>query len=161
MDQMDLPFTVITLPEPSSALTVWRADFRRKWGAETLEVGEDQFSFFRVERHLRAGRFVAALIDRPQTHHKVAFPFPNGSVYFSAGPVLLALVAGCPMIPATVVRLPSGGYRLEVFPPIYPVWLTAGRNETIEAYTRQLARAFIPTLCNHPDQWYHFVPVSV
>jgi lauroyl/myristoyl acyltransferase len=40
MAQMGIPTVVLTYPEPSKALTEWRAAFRRRWKAETIEIGK-------------------------------------------------------------------------------------------------------------------------
>ena len=45
---MGYPVTVVTLSEHTRELTEWRANFRRRWGAETIEVGPDAFSSLRI-----------------------------------------------------------------------------------------------------------------
>jgi len=38
--------------------------------------------------------------------------------------------------------------------------LNKSREEIIEQYTRELAAIFRKAICEHPDQWYQFVPLS-
>ncbi len=64
MEEFKLPLVVLSLPEPSVALNEWRAQYRRGWGAETLEIGKDQFSFVDISRQLAQGKCVAMLMDR-------------------------------------------------------------------------------------------------
>ncbi len=156
MKDQGCPITVLTLPEPSGALTRWRADYRARWGVDTLEVGTDSFALLEVVKHLQSGKFVAVLVDRPYQGQHIAVDFPGGKAPFSSGILMLALLAQCPVIPVTVVCSHSGKYHLEAHPPIY-LEKRGSREETVEHYMRQIAHTLEPTLCKHPDQWYQFV----
>lgn len=147
---------VLSAPEPSPALGEWRAKFRARWGAETFEVGNDNFSFVEVTRRLKQGRCVAMLMDRPYGENFIVVD----NIPFSTGPVWLSLLSGAPIVAGTVTALPGGGYRVEAHAPIYTKWLPAGRNETVEHYTKEVAAIFRDTICKHPDQWYQFVDLS-
>jgi lauroyl/myristoyl acyltransferase len=161
MEQSQLPLVVLSLPEPSAALNRWRADYRRRWGAETLEVGADQFSFVHVTRQLAQGKCVAMLMDRPQGNgDAVLVEFPHGRVPFSTGPVWLSLLTGAPVVAVTILATESGRYVLEASPPLRPQWRSADRAADVRAYTVELAGLFRDALCNHPDQWYQFAPLS-
>jgi lauroyl/myristoyl acyltransferase len=161
MEQFHLPLVVLSLPEPSPALNQWRASYRQRWGAETLEVGVGQFSFVEIARKLAQGKCVAMLMDRPHGNGDVVLvDFPHGKVPFSTGPVWLSLLTGAPLIAATILATPSGGYSLESLPPIRPQWRGPDRAATVREFTLELASRFREPLCNHPDQWYQFVPLS-
>ncbi len=157
--QDGFPAAVLTLPEPSSGLTAWRAHFRRQWNVETIEVGSDNFAFLHIARRLREGCFVAALIDRPTSQEPIPVTFPNGTAHFSSGILLLAAQCRVPVIPSTMVRQPDGFYRAEVF---QPVWIESrgSRAETLRFYSQLIADILMPTLCAHPEQWYQFVPLA-
>jgi lauroyl/myristoyl acyltransferase len=160
LSDFGFPTTVLTLPEPSPELTEWRARYRKRWDIETLEVGEEDFSFLKIVRELRHGKFVAALADRPYQRNYVPVDFPNGKVPFSSGPVLISLLARCPIIPGAIVVLPSGGYRMQAYPPLYPHRHDGDRDQVIRLFTGEIARALLPALCHYPGQWYQFGPVS-
>lgn len=160
MEEIGRPTVVVTLPEPSPELSEWRARFRKRWGADTYEVGTDNFSFVEITRHLAQGRCVAMLMDRPYDGNCALQDFPNGTVAFSTGPVWLSLLSGSPIIAVTVVALSGGGYRVEAHPPIHPQWLPEGRDKTVQHYTKQLAAVFRETICQYPDQWYQFIDLS-
>jgi predicted RND superfamily exporter protein/lauroyl/myristoyl acyltransferase len=147
---------VLSAPEPSRALGEWRAKFRARWGAETFEVGNDSFSFVEITRRLKQGRCVAMLMDRPYGENFIVVDH----IPFSTGPVWLSLLSGAPIVAGTVTALPGGGYRVEAHAPIYTKWLPAGRNATVEHYTKQVAAIFRDAICKHPDQWYQFVDLS-
>jgi len=150
---------VLTYPEPSPALTEWRAAFRRRWKVDTLEVGTDSFAFLQIAECLRQGQFVAALIDRPHPTDNTPVAFPNGTVHFSSGILLLAAHGGFPVIPATMVRRTDGTYHALIFAPI-TIAPRESRVETLRFYSQQIADTLLPVLCAYPEQWYQFVPLS-
>jgi lauroyl/myristoyl acyltransferase len=154
-----IPSVVLTYPEPSQALSEWRARFRRRWNVDTLEIGRDSFAFLQIAERLRQGHFVATLIDRPHPTDSTPVALPNGTAHFSMGILLLAAHAGVPVIPATMVRRADGAYHAQVFAPLFPKPCES-RAATLEFYSRQIADTLFPVLRAHPGQWYQFVPIS-
>jgi Kdo2-lipid IVA lauroyltransferase/acyltransferase len=150
---------VLTYPEPSAALSRWRAGFRARWKAGTLEVGADSFAFLQIAECLRQGKFIASLIDRPHPTDSVPVTLPHGRALFSTGVLLLAEHTGAPVIPATMVRRDDGSYHAQIFPPIF-VTSRGSRADTLGFYSQQIADTLTPVLCAYPEQWYQFVPVA-
>ena len=157
--QQGVSSVVLTYPEPSPALSEWRAAFRRRWKVDTLEIGADSFAFLQIAGQLRRGQFVAALIDRPHPSDNTLISLPNGQALYSAGILLLAAHGSVPVIPATMVRRADGSYHSQIFPPIF-IELRGSREETLRFYCQQIADTFLPVLTAHPEQWYQFVPLS-
>jgi lauroyl/myristoyl acyltransferase len=157
--QMGIPCAVLTYPEPSRALTEWRTRFRRGWGVDTIEIGTDNFAFLEIADHLRKGKFVATLIDRPHPSDNTPVTLPNGTANFSAGILLLAAHGGIPVIPATMSRQADGTYHSRIFPPLF-IEERGSRAETLRFYSQQIADTLLPVLCAQPEQWYQFVPLS-
>jgi len=161
MEQFHLPLVVLSLPEPSLALGRWRAAYRQRWGAETLEVGDNEFSFVEIAHQLAQGKCVAMLMDRPHGNaDAVWLELPHGNVAFSTGPVWLSLLTGAPLVPATILATPSGKYAMEALPPFRPKWRGPDRQAEVRAHTIELAGRFRESICNHPDQWYQFAPLA-
>jgi lauroyl/myristoyl acyltransferase len=150
---------VLTYPEPSEALSRWRADFRARWKVGTLEVGADSFAFLQIAERLRRGSFVATLIDRPHPTDSTPVALPHGMANFSTGILLLAAHGGVPVIPATMVRRADGSYHAQVFAPIW-IEMRGSRADTLGFYSQQIADTLAPVLCAHPEQWYQFVPIA-
>jgi len=153
------PAAVLTLPEPSGALTEWRAQARRRWGTETIEVGEDAFVFLNIARRLREGWLIAALIDRPNAPGPSPVRFPNGTAGFSSGILLVAQQCGVPVVPAAMVRMSNGYYRSQVFEPMM-IESHGSRTETLQFYSQRIADILLPTLQEYPEQWYQFTPLN-
>ena len=161
ISRMGFPLTALTLPEPTPELTKWRADFRGRWGVGTIEVGTGPFASVEIVRELRAGKFIAMLADRPFDDNWVEVDLPHGRTRFASAPVLLSLMAGCPIIPVATLREPDGTYRIEAYDYLEPKWLPVGRDETIRHFTRELAARLVPVIARYADQWYQFVPAAV
>lgn len=157
--QRGFPSVVLTYPEPSRALTEWRAAFRRRWNVDTIEIGADSFAFLQIAGQLRRGQFVAALIDRPHPTDNTPVSLPNGTALFSAGILLLAAHGSVPVIPATMVRRADGAYHAQIFPPLF-IEPRGSREETLRFYSQRIADMLLPILSAHPGQWYQFVPLS-
>ena len=110
-------------------------------------------------KHLKAGKFVAALFDRPHASQSFSAQLPGGPLPCSSGILLLALLAQCPVIPVTVVAKPNRRYRLEAFAPIVIERLSTPA-ETLQHYTQVLVDALLPTITAHPEQWFQFAPLE-
>lgn len=157
MSQMGYPITALTLPEPTSELTDWRAQFRKRWGVETVVVGGDAFSAVEITRYLRNGAMVALLCDRPFDSNVVQVDLPHGRIPFSTSPVLLSLLSGAPLVAVSITRQPDGKFEIHADPPMFPEWLPEGREATLAHFTRRLAQDhLVPMFARHPDQWHHF-----
>jgi lauroyl/myristoyl acyltransferase len=155
MKDIGIPLVALTNPEPSPELTAWRASYRLRWGVETLEVGHDQMQFLNVLKELAAGKFVAALFDRPHASQSYNAQLPGGFLPCSSGVLLLALLAKCPVIPVTVVVKANGKYSLEALTPIR-VERRGTSAETLQHYTQVVMDAILPTLQKYPEQWFQF-----
>lgn len=157
MSQMGYPMTTLTLPEPTTELTRWRAEFRGRWGVETVVVGNDAFSAVEITRKLRSGAMVALLSDRPFDSNTVDVDLPHGRIPFSTAPVLLSLLSGAPIIAAGIWRDADGRFTIEASEPLRPQWLPEGREASLAHFTTRLAReGLVPLFARAPDQWHHY-----
>lgn len=155
MQDIGFPMVALTSPEPSPELTAWRAEYRLRWGIETIEVGQEQFQFLQIAKLLEAGRFVGALFDRPHPTQSFSAQLPGGKLACSSGILLLALLSKCPVIPVTVVRKANGRYKLEALEPIF-IEKKGSTAETLQFYTQKLVDVLWPTISKHPEQWFQF-----
>lgn len=159
LGQAGYPMSVITHPEPTSALTQWRANYRRRWGAETIELAQDAFSSLRAVDAIRKGHLTAMLVDRPLGGRAINIKLKGGSAPFSISPAILSWITGCAIIPVTVRRLPSGEYVIRSNPPIYAD-RKQSRDAAISSCTQLMAETLIADFQCDPLQWYHFVPLD-
>lgn len=161
LGHMGYAVTVVTLSEHTRELTEWRAAFRRRWGAETIEIGPDAFSSLRVVEVLKAGGFAAMLADRPFGGPTVPLDLPNGRIAFSSSPVLLAWMAECPVVPVAISRREDGLYRIVSKPCIWPRRFGEDRETAVANASRAVADSLFEEIARAPHQWYQFVPVGL
>lgn len=159
LSELGYESTVLTFPEPSQDFTAWRAAYRSRWGASTIEIGTDAFSSLAVVGELQKGKFCAMLVDRPFGGPSVRVDAPGGSVPFSTSPGILACLADCPVIPVVVRRKADGQYFLRAGEPIYPR-PAATRKEAMIDVAARTGRALVAEFAASPTDWFHFVPVE-
>ncbi|VVM04817.1 partial Kdo2-lipid IVA lauroyltransferase, partial [Methylacidimicrobium cyclopophantes] len=135
------------------------AAYRRRWGIETLEIGEDAFSFLAIRRELSQGKFVAALVDRPSPTSRVSVRLPHGRLPVSTGILYLAMLEEVPVFVVTVSETAGRGYRVWCSPPLR---FSSRRpdEESLEAASQQLFDLLVPEIASHWSQWYQFVPLD-
>jgi lauroyl/myristoyl acyltransferase len=162
LGRMGRTVSIATLPEPSDALTAWRARWRRRWGTTTITVGTDPFASLQVARAIEEGRCMAMLADRPVTEHRISFELPNGRTTLSSSPALLSWLTGCKILPVIVSRLSNGRYRIIAKPPVQARRVShAERDAEITRCTHELGASLFEEICRSPLQWYQFVPVGL
>ncbi|HUY09101.1 MAG TPA: lysophospholipid acyltransferase family protein [Candidatus Dormibacteraeota bacterium] len=102
-------------------------------------------------QRLRAGDWVALVIDIPGETPSVEVEFLGHKTHFSAAPGILAAHTGAPLVPAISVRTPNGGYLVELFPPV----TVAPDTDPAEAL-RQVLPVFEAAVRRWPEQWFPF-----
>jgi len=160
LGQMQFPVSIITHPEPSPGLTRWRADYRSRWGAETIELGNDAFASLRAAEAIGRGRLTAVLVDRPQGGRTTPIALPGGTIPYSLAPALLSWMTGCCIVPVSVRRTTDGRYAISSSKPV-TADRSLPRSEALELCTRKVAAALHEAFLKDPLQWYHFVPLDL
>lgn len=145
-------------PEPDPRLTELRQAARARWGVETLLVGEDPFAFVEVIKRMNAGGAVALLLDRPAEKSAVEVELFGRPFLVSNAAAELARASGCAVVPVVIVRR-GDGYAAQILPEQTYDRAQLGDREQRRAFSQEILRAFEPWLRQHPDQWYHFVPI--
>ncbi|MEO6847315.1 MAG: lysophospholipid acyltransferase family protein [Chthoniobacterales bacterium] len=161
LSEMGYQVAVVTLPEPRQNLTSWRTEFRSRWGAETIEIGDDLFSALKVVHSLQEGKLTAMLVDRPFGARAIPIDLPNGKALFSPSPAIVAFASGRPVVPVIVTKMPNQNYVIEALGCIYPERLPEGREASIEVMTKKIAAILVAKIAQHPKQWFQFVPLEI
>lgn len=149
---------VITLAEPGAGLTEMRQAARARWGIETFVIGDDPFAFVEIIKRLGDGAKVALLVDRPPAANAVTVELFGQPLAGSIAPAELARASGCALLPVYLPRT-GEGYAAHILPPIAYDRRALGDREARRALTGEILRAFEPAIRQHPDQWFHFVPL--
>ncbi len=149
---------VLTQAEPGDGFTEMRQAARARWGIETLVVGQDAFAFIEIIKRLEAGATVALLVDRPPPASAVEVEFFGRPFQASIAAAELARASGCALLPVVLLRT-NRGYVAQLLPEITFERVALGNREARQLLTQKIMRAFEPAIRQHPDQWYHFVPI--
>lgn len=151
---------VLTQSEPGSGFTELRKEARARQGIETWVVGSDPFGIVEVVRRLQEGASVAALLDRPPAQTATEVSFLGKPFQMSIAAADLARATGCAILPVLILMDSRGGtYVGKVMPEIpYNRAALASKPARI-GLSQEILRRFEDVIRNHPDQWFHFVPV--
>ncbi len=152
------PLLVLTQAEPGQGLTEMRQAARSRRGIETLVIGSDGFEFVELIKRLQNGAVVALLIDRPPGAKAVTVELFGRPFRASIAAAELARASGCALLGVTVVRQ-AGGYAAQILPEFHYDRSALGNREARRELTQTILRGFEPAIRQHPDQWFHFVPL--
>lgn len=156
--QRGVRLLVLTQAEPGQGFTEMRQQARSRWGIETLVVGQDAFAFVEIIKRLQEGGTVALLVDRPPPNSSVEVEFMGRTFRASVAPAELARASGCAVVPVYIVA-EDRGYSAHVLPEIAYDRRALGNREVRRQFAGEMVRVFEPIIRQHPDQWYHFVPM--
>jgi len=154
----EVPLLVLTQAEPDARLTEMRQASRARRGVETLVVGENPFASIEIIKRLQAGATVALLVDRPPAATGVDVQLFGQRLKASIAAAELARASGCAIVPGVIVRNATG-YSATIMPEIPYDRATIGSRDARIGLTQEILRAFEPAIRQHPEQWYHFVPI--
>ncbi|HEY6537652.1 MAG TPA: lysophospholipid acyltransferase family protein [Candidatus Dormibacteraeota bacterium] len=126
-------------------LVIWA---RREIGVRVVGASRSPATLL---RRLRAGGWIALVIDIPGRTPAVEVDFLGHRTRFSAAAGILAARTGAPLVPATCVRRPNGGYLIEVHPPV-----AVARGTEPAAALSQVIPVFEAAVRRWPEQWFPF-----
>jgi KDO2-lipid IV(A) lauroyltransferase len=158
MRRRGLSVHAISLAEPSRDFTELRRAARARTGVETLVIGEDPFGAVQIIRVLEAGGTVALLLDRPPVRSAVTVNFCGQDFPASVAAAEFARASGCALLPTYIVWR-NGKYEAHILPAVDYDRPALRDRSARHALTQEILRAFESIVRQHPDQWYHFVPV--
>lgn len=149
--------TLLAVVEPLDPpeLFEWFVRQRAALGIEVVALGEDAAHV--LLRALRDGRIVTLVSDRDLSGDGVEVDFFGERTTLPAGPAMLALRSGAPLIPLAVYFRPHGGHHAVVRPPI-PTEREGRLREDIARITQALAHEFEDLIRAAPEQWHLLQP---
>jgi len=110
-------------------------------------------------RTIRRGGLVAFLLDLGIAFEGgVQVDFFGAPAVFPAGPALLALRTGAPIIPGYAVVGPDKRIHAYSYPPIF-LRPSGDKKRDVQSCLQQIARFFEDFIRRHPEQWYIFRPM--
>ena len=148
--QVDIPITVIVKTQRNALVTNWLDKNRVKWGNKIVPLG---ISIRQVYKELKEKRIVAMVADQrgPSDGIRINFMGRKASVF--AGPALLALKTGAPIMFGVTIRQPDFSYKL-----VIEVISTSDLPEEEELKIAELSQRHASVLEKYirqfPEQWF-------
>ncbi|MET9067577.1 phosphatidylinositol mannoside acyltransferase [Streptosporangium sandarakinum] len=147
------PFTTVAERLRPESLFHRYTAFRESLGMEVLPLtGGDNQAFAVLAQRLRAGRPVALPAERDLTARGVEVKFFGAATRMPAGPAMLALHTGVPLIP-TILSFRGRDWTVR-FCDELPKPAEGTRQEKVAALTQDLATAFEKGIAEHPEDWH-------
>jgi Kdo2-lipid IVA lauroyltransferase/acyltransferase len=109
--QIEIPITVIVKSQRNHLVTKWLDQMRVKWGNKIVPLG---ISIRQIYKELKEKRIIAMVADQrgPSDGIRINFMGRKASVF--AGPALLALKTGAPILFGLTIRQPDFSYKTAI-----------------------------------------------
>lgn len=130
--------------------------YRESLGMEIVPLGDPDLMRI-LARRLKEGRLVPLLGDRDLSRSGVEVDFFGSTASFPAGPAVLSMLTGAPLIPVTLWYSPTAGTGYIHDPIAVPVG--GDRAEKVKVMTQEVANAFAEGLRDHSVDWHMMQPV--
>jgi phosphatidylinositol dimannoside acyltransferase len=147
--------TVAERLEPERLFRLF-TEHREALGIDVIGLGSEGGAGRRLSRALAANRIVALLADRDLTGRGVQVQMFGRSRKLPAGPALLALSSGAPVVVCAIYD-EGDDWRL-IIGPTLEAEATGNRRADVTRLTDRLAREFERIISAAPSQWHLFQP---
>jgi KDO2-lipid IV(A) lauroyltransferase len=129
-------------------------EHRRRLLMDVIDLASDHVGR-QLTRYLEANRIVALVADRDLSGGGVEVEMFGRTRRMPAGPALLSLSSGAPLLSGPVFTTPDGW--VEVLTPV-TIEPAGRRKDDVVALTRALAAAFEGAISAAPSDWHLFQP---
>jgi KDO2-lipid IV(A) lauroyltransferase len=156
MTDQGFPMTVVVEALEPPELFEWFADLRKELGMSIIPTGPGAAAA--VTKALKDNRIVCLLCDRDIERNGVEVEFFGERTTLPAGPAMLGLRVGTPVLPVGCYFTPAyNGHHALVRPPLSMV-RQAGLRDDVSRITQNLARELEFLIRRAPEQWHLFQP---
>ena len=132
--------------------------YRESLGMEIIPTGEPDI-IRTLARRLQEGRLVPLMGDRDIGRNGVAVDLFGEPASLPAGPAVLALLTGAPLLPVSLWY--DGVMSTGRVHPRVAIPTSGTRDEQIHAITQDVARAFEEGIRDHSADWHMMQPVWI
>lgn len=129
---------------------------RRALGMNIVPLSDDRKVGEQLVRLLAENHFIALVADRDLKGTGVPVEMFGQKVMLPAGPALLSLSTGSPLLPCAPYDTPTG-WSVVVSPPL-EIERSGTLRTDVTALTRRLAEEFERMISADPTQWHMFQP---
>ncbi|MBI4729906.1 MAG: phosphatidylinositol mannoside acyltransferase [Acidobacteria bacterium] len=151
------PFTVVAEVVRPRALFYRFVAHRRSMGMRIIPLVRGEDVTGRCLEHLARGEVVGLVADRDLSGRGVEVRMFGKRTTMPAGPAVLALRAGAPLLPACIYMEPGGRWLAQVADRI-DAGVDPADPGGVAALTQRLATTFEGMIGRRPEQWHAFQP---
>ena len=156
MTDQGYKLTVVVEALEPPELFEWFADLRQELGMTVVPTGPNAGTA--VTKALRENQIVCLLSDRDIERNGVDVEFFGERTTLPAGPAMLGLRVGAPVLPVGVYFTSEyNGHHALVRPPL-SMQRTGGLRDDVARITQNLARELEFLIRRAPEQWHLFQP---
>ena len=149
------PPTVVVEPVEPPELLAWFTSVREALGMEVVPLGPNAAT--RMLAALADNRVICLLADRDINGEGVEVEFFGETTTMPAGPAVLALRTGAPILPVAVYFERGGMHRGVIEPPV-PATREGRLREDVARVTQEIAHRFEGLIRRAPEQWHVMQP---
>ena len=148
--QIGIPFCVVIKPQRNPYVTKWLEEARTKWINKVVQSGVSVRTVYKV---LLDKNIVAMVADQRGPSDGPRLDFMGRPASFFAGPAVLALKTGAPMLYSIPVRQKDYTYKARVF-EVSKDNLPESEEEKIKEITRRHKEYLESFIREYPEQWF-------
>jgi KDO2-lipid IV(A) lauroyltransferase len=152
------PINALAISEDDPDVEKMRLSKRANRGVQTLYVGQDLGTLFRIRAALARNEVVALLADRCHGRDRIEVDFFGRATPMMRSPALVSRFTGSPIVPCAIMMDGEGRYESVTAEPLTPPEGKMGDDEVARQTMQALARVFEGWIREHPDQWFNFFP---
>lgn len=155
---MGYPVNVVAMKHNTTLTNYLINIMRARHGIRIIEVEDSTYGAIELVKALNRNELVAVLGDRVFSDRSEVTTFFHRPVPLPIGPVLLAMTARAPIVPAFSIMEAPGCYRGIIEPPL-ELHYGPDRKEALQHNMRQVTAVFERYISRYPDQWYMVDPI--
>jgi KDO2-lipid IV(A) lauroyltransferase len=150
--QTDLPFIGVTKDSHNKELKERYRQWKIKCGLSWIDADGGAAATKQILRALRDNSIVYLISDERKKHDGIIVPFFGRPALTAAGPAVLSLRTGAPVVPFFIYEHARHKHTIEVLPPL-EAEKTGDYQRDIYLLTEKANEAISDMIRKHPDQW--------
>jgi KDO2-lipid IV(A) lauroyltransferase len=150
--QTDLPFISVTKEPREKPLKIRYQRWKRACGLTWIDADSRAAATKGILRALKDNHIVHLISDERKKRDGIVVPFFGRPALTAAGPAVLSLRTGSPIIPIFIYEHARYKHTIEIFPPL-AAERTGDHQRDIYLLTERANEAIATVIRDHPDQW--------
>lgn len=150
--QSDLPFIPVTKDPRNRSLKTRYQRWKKACGLAWIDADSSAAATKQILRALRNNCVVLLISDERKKHDGIIVPFFGRPALTAAGPAVLSLRTGAPVVPIFIYEHARYKHTIEIGTPL-AVERTGDHQRDIYLLTEKANQAISDMIRRHPDQW--------